>query len=291
MQDLSEKITLLAKSVDSERDTMKGFTDKVGRMEERMKFLLNLSEVLSMNYNPFLGHEEAEPFAGGANMTRPTPGNGNGVREIVPVVPEDDAPVALAVPGIAPAQPAPADAAAPAPAPPSLGLDALLPPSDPSPGSAGPAPAASALAPALSFPPMPPLMKAPSVPVSGMWKGPPGVPVAEMSAQGLRESYVTLQWFEYMLQTVEPQDLHRFIDYYREVGWIGEEVHQWMRNLAQGIAPRDESAPPSRVVDPKELVHIHMTSLRFLDYLAGNRLNEGEVVQLEHAIKRLAKRG
>lgn len=231
-KEIEERLAAIAKALEGERDSLRSFREKVDRLESRMKFLQNLSEVISQRYNPFLGTPDAESRLGAA----------------IPFPPEGD--------------------------------DALGGPTGASLEDEGDVLAAVGRvhAPAASSPPR--SRHAGEMPL-----------LADVRSCGPKEHYACLAWFDLLLEsTQEPQCLHRFIDYYRDAGWISPEIHEWMGRLAAGLVPR-KSETKAEGLEPRKLIQLHLATLRFLDSLAGNKLQEPEIVQLEHSLHRFGERG
>lgn len=109
VKEIAEKLARLSSSVETVREERSSFDEKFGKMEERMRKLTALAEMISTQYNPFLG---AEP-----------PATNSAVAAVQPVV---AAQLAAEVRPPAPARAAPPQPPAPAarPAPPP----ALAPP-------------------------------------------------------------------------------------------------------------------------------------------------------------------
>ncbi|MGQ0536382.1 MAG: FlaD/FlaE family flagellar protein [Methanobacteriota archaeon] len=276
MKDLQERLLLMQRGLDTEREAVKGFTEKVGKMEERMKFLQNLSEVLSAKYSPFVGDDaEEEPFE--PDPLKAVPARATPPSRAPPAAP----PTAAPEPAPAPAPVAEAAAASPIPitkrgTSDPLGEAGGPPPTDQNGRGDNHRQPPGAL---VGNGPVPSIVRAGT---RGAWR----VDVTPEPAFGKRESYVVLSWFDHLLATLEPATLYRFLDYYRDTGWITEEAYAWMLRLAAGIAERDEAAiarlPPP---DPREVLRLHRTSLRVLDFLYGQDLADPELRELDHQLR------
>lgn len=109
-----------------------------------------------------------------------------------------------------------------------------------------------------------------------------------MRSFGNRETYMALAWFEYLAAAVDPPTVHPFLDYYRGSGWLTEEAHEWLGWLAEGIEPRSQSHPEALYqADPGRLARLHMGSLRFLNALFSDRLDEREATSYEDEVRSL----
>ena len=60
VKEMSEKIARLASTLESSQEDRSGFEAKLAQMEERMRKLSSLTEMISAQYNPFVGEVPAE---------------------------------------------------------------------------------------------------------------------------------------------------------------------------------------------------------------------------------------
>lgn len=316
-KELAEKLSGLAKVLETEQATIKAFTERMKQMEDRVSALQHLSEFISMRYNPFLDTPDRAAFQDDARpVVRATNGgSGRGAPAPAPTAAPAAPPVSYApapnVPQDTPPRPTsttgnPYEAALRAATPqPSLAgdprstvpagrvalrggasrqeLEAIL--KDELAAlqaeSAPARPAAPVARPAFSTPELRGDLR--FQPMAGSPAGP---------GHGVRESYLALVWFDYLARAVNPPSVYPFLDYYREVGWLTEDAYQWFCRLAEGIAPRRDNEDWSGFFsDPRKLARIHLGSLRFLDYIFRSNLYKGEAGQLEQTVKDLFESG
>lgn len=244
VKDMSEKIAKLASTVESQTTEKGALEAKLEQMEERMRKLSSLTEMISAQYNPFVG-------------------DGPTAREALPT-PE----VGLAPP--------PAAAMAPlamAPPPPPAELPVLLdaPPAPPAPlAEPEPAPGmpeAWLTEPAAEAPEMAPaaLVPAPAP------ENPDGTALWSVPAT-FEASMVMLSWADMLTKhAASRESLHSLVNYYHNIGWLGDPARDQLLAYADGIA-----APPpvSLGGDWRTPMEIHERSLLFVEKLraiAGRR--------------------
>lgn len=240
VKEMSEKIARLASAVEGEHSDRASFESKLEQMEERMRKLSSLTEMISAQYNPFVGAAPLE-------------------REPMPA-PE----VGLAAPPTAiPAPPAPAAAEAPAL---QLALDdpfaATLPPAAP--------PAAPALAPAA------PVLAEPEdlAPPPAATRGAPARAEPE-EAQPFRlwsvgtsfeSSMLMLSWANHLLRVSTSRDhFASLVEYYHNIGWIGDPARDQLLAYADGI--RQTSLANAAETDWRTAPEVHEKSLLILEKL------------------------
>lgn len=272
---VAEQVGKLSETLTTQGDAVKGLSTRFTHVEERIKFLDNVCEVLSHKYNPFLDAVGREPFEGGPpGLARTAPAEPAAEPQVLFERVVEHPRESPAVPAV-PATPAGAGAEAAAG---SL-LEPVAPPF-PEPRSASPAPWARFAPPPAPAPHTAAALAA-AVPLS---RG--GYPTAH-------QSFVAMGWFGHMLKTVDAAVLHRFLDFYRDVGWLTDEMHAWMERLAAGIAakpPHDEPLDVSSLASPDELVRLHLRSLRFLDYLTGQSLTDEQALVLTDRLRHMLER-
>jgi len=286
--------------------------------------LRDLSEILSVQYNPFLAAEETSPEerhsaadllmrrlgirdapSRPARPPRPAPRNASPAasaadEETEVEEPEEDEPTKKAAAPAAPA-PSPVPPPMPAAAPPVLAVPAkaAAPPVPvavdtpavpmPSPGPApAPLPVPAATTPRPASLPDPHAMPAlpPTMP------GPGGLFAGPRAVGGPRETFLAIHWFTYLAEGTDPSVIFLYLDYYRDAGWFGPAEHQWLEGLAKGLATRREKANWSDYgLDARRLAQVHLRNLRVLDKLFGATLQYGEAQYLQQTLDALLGEG
>jgi hypothetical protein len=248
-----------------------------------MQDLRGLSELLSVQYNPFLEAQESSPEARHTaselilrHRTTPAdpleaepgnPGAGSKTPHQAGPAPEDPSTVASSH----------ASGTDPAPARPSTrpttGDVAHSDPAAPSISHGAP----SALPPIAETPPSGDL----SLYGRGLFS--PSRP-----AGGPRETFLAIHWFTYLAEGTDPSIIFVYLDYYRAAGWFGETEFSWLENLARGLARRRAGAAWSDYgLDAKRLAQSHLRNLRVLDKLFGATLQYGEAQYLQQTLDAL----
>ena len=228
VKEMSEKIARLASSLESTTQERGSFEAKLDQMEERMRKLSSLTEMISAQYNPFVGDAPAE-------------------RDPLPH-PE----VGLAAPPEPPA----------AASPPAPSLSLSLEPPAPEPLATLPSFAA---APQPEAPPE--LLEGPPAWESAPMEEPPSQPGPLLAriAPGFESSIILLNWADALLKSAgSRQSFLDLANYYHQIGWIGDEPRSQLLSYADGIvldAPLDE-AP-----DWRANVEVHEKSLLFVEKL------------------------
>lgn len=230
--------------------------NRLGKIEAAlasMQDLRGLSELLSVQYNPFLEADEASPEA------------------------RHTASALLSHQLGAPAGQPEEGSAAPEPARhgPEASPDAAHP--------HAPAPAAPQVA---AVPPAPRAIE----PVAdndqslyGRGLFTPGRP-----AGGPRETFLAIHWFTYLAEGTDPSIIFVYLDYYHAAGWFGESEFSWLETLARGLARRREGASWSDYgLDARRLAQSHLRNLRVLDKLFGSTLQHGEAQYLQQTLDAL----
>lgn len=279
--------------------------DRIASIEERLKGLQNmqdLSELLSVKYNPFLDLEEDQPFeerlgprdvlAGELglrekrNGSRPRPGRSQPEEPRAPpapVVPEPAPAPPLASPQEPISHPDPIAPAPPAPKVAPSGTNGAVPPTESSPGPAitgfRTADMADMHYDERTTPP-------PSEDAFGrtMFRS----PRTHSGGGGAREAFLAMHWFTYLSEGTDPAIIFQYLDYYHFVGWLDDESHSWLCRLAQGVAKRKKDATWNDFgMDLKRLSANHLRNLRFLDKLLGTTLQHGEADYLRQTVDML----
>lgn len=221
VKDISDKVARLASSVETTGAEREAFEAKLSVMEDRMRKLSSLTEMISAQYNPFIGdappQREAMPTAE-AGLSSP------------PLAPSELAEFE----GDAPPATAAASAFDEMEEPPAM--DALEPDFD----AASPAP------PAWS-PPAPASMR------------------LEKFGDDFQTSMVLLKWADLLLQNTQSREgVADLVEYYHNIGWLGEQARDQLLAYAEGIA-FDEPAAGSG--EWRATAEFHEISLLFLDKL------------------------
>ncbi|HET6405034.1 MAG TPA: FlaD/FlaE family flagellar protein, partial [Candidatus Thermoplasmatota archaeon] len=234
VKEMSEKIARLASSLETVSEERASFEDKLARMEERMRKLSSLTEMISAQYNPFVGDAPSE-------------------RDPMPH-PE----VGLAPP------PPPPTAAPPVEAPPALQLAPEFPP-----------------LPAAEMPPMP-AFDAPHAadPFAAPEPAPHAQPADPSAAPGpadermgvylwsvapsFESSMLLLGWSDMLLKSAGSREaLLDLVNYYHNIGWIGDPARDQLLAYADGLALPAASASTDWRAD----VDVHEKSLLFVEKL------------------------
>lgn len=233
VKEMSEKIARLASSLESSQSERGSFEAKLEQMEERMRKLSSLTEMISAQYNPFVGDAPAE-------------------REPLPH-PE----VGLAAPPM-PAQAAPPPTFVEPEAAPTLSLS--LAPPEPAP-MAMPEPEPAYAAPEPEYAPFPHPAQA-AAPAQAL-PAEPGVYVWHVQP-GFESSMLLLGWADMLLKSAGSREsLLDLVNYYHNIGWIGDPARDQLLAYADGLATPTGSAP----IDWRANVEVHEKSLLFVEKL------------------------
>jgi hypothetical protein len=214
--------------------------------------LRDLSEIISVQYNPFLAAEETSPeerhTAADLLMRR------LGVRS------EERVPEAAEALPLPEAEPMPVRLPAPVPEPEPIHEHDEAP--------APPAPA-----------PMPVAEPAPAEGRLFSVVRPVGGP---------RETFLAIHWFTYLAEGTDPSVIFCYLDHYRETGWFGPAEHHWLEGLARGLATRKQGATWADYgLDARRLAANHLRNLRVLDKIFGATLQHGEAQYLQQTLDAL----
>ena len=266
--------------------------------------LRDMSELLSVRYNPFLEKNDISPEERhtASDYLRAQLGHGTQANPQAPAaneragaVPAHPTPPLATHPGSAPpaapivAPPMP-EAALAAPAPPSsrvqgIAVDSDTPvgtwiPAVPVPSEARPAPAPLPVMPILS---PPPVVDQPFG--AGGMRDEPAFFATSRAAGGPREAFLAIHWFTYLSQGTDPSVIFAYLDYYRSNHWLTTHQHTWLESLASGLAHRKTNAQWSDYgLSVERLAQNHLRNLRFLDKLFGTTLQYGEAQYLQQPL-------
>ena len=241
VKEMSEKIARLATTIESEHSERGDFEAKLEKMEERMRKLSSLTEMISAQYNPFVGAAPAE-------------------REALPA-PE----VGLSMPPLAaPPEAAPAGPS-PAPLQSAMGDMQVL----------AATPFGDSLFP--DAPPMPAPPPAPEMPAAEAQAQ--GLAQADAAARlwampnGFSASLLVLNWADMLLKSAPSREsLADIANYYHTIGWIGEPARDQLLAYADGLK-WDAS---SKAKDWRANVEMHEKSLLYVEKLRALVGRRGE---------------
>ena len=261
VKDMSEKIAKLASTVESSTTEKGALEQKLELMEERMRKLSSLTEMISAQYSPFVGDAPRERDA------LPAP-------EVGLAAPPPPPGIAM-MPAAAPAMPTPLPPTpisfAPAPAP-ALAAEPLATLVAPEPAPApefAPAPAASAPAPApepaWSAPePSPVPVFAPAPSLAPVEENPDGVALWSVPPS-FEASLLMLGWADMLTKHAGSREsLVSLVNYYHNIGWLGDPARDQLLAYADGISA---PAPTSLAGDWRAAVETHEKSLLFVEKL------------------------
>jgi len=252
VKEMSEKIARLASTLDTANQERTGFEAKIEQMEERMRKLSSLTEMISAQYNPFVGEAPMER----GEMPRPEVG-------LAPP------PVAIPPSALASFPPPPPPVAS---AEPALSLQ-IEPPPAPEFSSLPPLDGALLGSPELA--PPPPMMAAPqmleppmmapyaALPQEAPMAAEPGVYLWQIQP-GFEPSMLLLGWADMLLKSAGSREsLLELVNYYHNIGWIGDPARDQLLAYADGLtAPQDAA-----VRDWRADVEVHEKSLLFVEKL------------------------
>ncbi|MHB8587133.1 MAG: FlaD/FlaE family flagellar protein [Thermoplasmatota archaeon] len=287
VKEMNENMARLASSIESMKKERSDVTDKLAGVEDRMRKLSSLTELLSSPFNPFVGDQPARegraPRMGAAPPAGaygpPSPGIGfamppiaditeaplagaNGIRELIPLSAshsayEDDeesegageAMVNARMWSHASAQ----TASTSAPPPAAAQVDV----SPTSPGLAetpGPGTASSTE----------------SAPVDSR---------LDRIGTNVESSILVLHWCNALLRASSREQLPHLLQYYEEIGWLGNEARAAVERVASGIyvdphtnrglhhATERDDDPDSDDLDWRATADLHEQSLLYIERL------------------------
>ncbi|MFA5861932.1 MAG: FlaD/FlaE family flagellar protein [Candidatus Thermoplasmatota archaeon] len=244
VKEMSEKIARLASTLDGDHSERAEFESKIEKMEERMRKLSSLTEMISAQYNPFVGAAPSE------RESMPTPD------------------VGLAMPPLAmSSSPAPAVAAVPqlvTQPPPPLGLDdpfATVSPeldsalTDTPEGAPAPPPEIQAIAPDVTDAAVNTSDERTEIDDVRLWSVRPS----------FGASMLMLNWADMLLKHAPSREgVQQMLEYYRNVGWLGEPARDQLLAYIDGIAHGPEGEPER---DWRASIEVHEKSLLFIEKL------------------------
>ncbi|MFH0903945.1 MAG: FlaD/FlaE family flagellar protein [Methanobacteriota archaeon] len=114
----------------------------------------------------------------------------------------------------------------------------------------------------------------------------------EEDGQGVRLSYldnrpetsiILLNWIEFLMEKVGRNNLFDVLEYYMEIGWIGEDVSSKMMAYASGIDYFVER--PSWKLLPED----HTKSLLFIEQLRGRKVDKMLFSRLERDVNKIIR--
>lgn len=259
LKELNEKLSKLAQSVETVTEDRSSFEEKIGKMEERMRKLAVLTEMVSNQYNPFLG-DGSKP-----NMAAPE---------------GDDDPKESEAPPL-PSFVPPAAPPAPEPAPPAK-MEPVAPFAPPSSPAEAPAPRATppALVPTAPLPR--PDEEADEEREDSMW----GSAHLTRVDNTFENHMLLLAWSNLLLKHADRIAISDLLRYYEEIGWIGERVRKQILGYTNGLryeAPRD--ANPD--ADWRGNLELHERSLLFIEKLKGHGVNQENLAAMKRDVDRI----
>lgn len=240
VKDISEKIARLAASVETVHKDRASFDDKLKLMEDRMRKLSSLTEVMSSQYNPFVGDEPHQ------EESRPRPGSPTASAAAVNIAPQGN----------------------PSPGPTTIEVKTPRPQHAPRAlPVAAPAlhPIAAAATGGLSLDEDDDDEPAWSPP-----KRNEATDDARLTTvpHTFEASLLMMSWCDALLRAASREGLDELLHYYQTIGWINDAVREHIENYANGIA-----SPPSPTGDWRANIDLHQRSLLFVEKL---RLASGE---------------
>ena len=94
-------------------------------------------------------------------------------------------------------------------------------------------------------------------------------------------SIVLLNWVEFLMEKVGRNNLMDVLDYYTEIGWIGDSVSGKILAYASGIDYYDEK--PTWKLMPQD----HTKSLMFIERLSGKKIDRSAFHKIERDIEKV----
>jgi hypothetical protein len=270
VKEMSEKIARLATTVEGGNSERAEFESKIQQMEERMRKLSALTEMISAQYNPFVGSAPAE------SEPMPLPEIGLAMPPSPVVAPMGPAAAAAAPPPVFDIPlPAPEPAhAAPAPAydpPAPAHPPAYEPPAEAAPQpQPQPSPAWSELAPSYAFDDFDATPDEAPAPAPGEGPGPSAEDVRGVrlwaAKPGFASSMLLLNWADTLLKHAPSRaSFAQLLEYYHNIGWIGDPARDQLLAYADGLA--HAGAPDADVGEWRASVDVHERSLLYLEKL------------------------
>lgn len=106
-------------------------------------------------------------------------------------------------------------------------------------------------------------------------------PMLEKINNNPENSIVLLNWVEFLMEKVGRNNLMDVLDYYTEIGWIGDGVSGKILAYASGIDYYDEK--PTWKLMPQD----HTKSLMFIERLSGKKIDRSAFHKIERDIEKV----
>jgi len=107
------------------------------------------------------------------------------------------------------------------------------------------------------------------------------LPMLEKINNNPENSIVLLNWVEFLMEKVGRNNLMDILDYYTEIGWIGDNVSGKILAYASGIDYYDEK--PTWKLMPQD----HTKSLMFIEKLSGKKMDRHAFHKIERDIEKV----
>jgi len=107
------------------------------------------------------------------------------------------------------------------------------------------------------------------------------LPMLEIINNNSETSIVLLNWVEFLMEKVGRNNLMDVLDYYTEIGWIGDSVSGKILAYASGIDYYDEK--PTWKLMPQD----HTKSLMFIERLSGKKIDRSAFHKIERDIEKV----
>jgi archaellum component FlaD/FlaE len=73
-------------------------------------------------------------------------------------------------------------------------------------------------------------------------------PVLESIEIDSRTNLLVMRWIRFLMDRVGPDSLPALFGYYREIGWIGEEVEEYLGIVSEGTRPSEVEPGSERLI-------------------------------------------
>jgi len=108
-------------------------------------------------------------------------------------------------------------------------------------------------------------------------------PILKGTAHDYFTNVLMIRWIEFLLEKVQRTRLPVLLDFYRDVGWISEDVKNFILSYARGAA--SEVTEIDEVTDGwKMTAEDHLKSLLFIEKISGKKINKDLLNSLEMEI-------
>ncbi len=107
------------------------------------------------------------------------------------------------------------------------------------------------------------------------------LPMLEIINNNPETSIVLLNWVEFLMEKVGRNNLMDVLDYYTEIGWIGDNVSSKILSYASGIDYYDEK--PTWKLMPQD----HTKSLMFIERISGRKIDRTAFHRIERDIEKV----